>query len=59
MHNIWKERDLPTVTEQRLCDKDMAIRKNEWLTTAEMEEIHRRLEGDGDNGEGNDSSTQL
>ena len=59
MHNIWKERELQTVTEQRLCDQARAIRKNEWLTAVEMEEIRRRLEGDGDNGEGNDSSTQV
>ena len=29
MHNIWKERELPTVTEQRLCDQARAIRKSE------------------------------
>ena len=54
MHNIWKERELPTVTEQRLCDQARAIRKNEWFTTVELEEIRRRLEVDSDNEEGND-----
>ena len=59
MHNIWKERELPTVTEQRLCDQARAIRKNEWFTTVKGEEIRRRLEVDSDNGEGNDSNRQL
>ena len=30
MHNIWKERELPTVTEQRLCDQARTIITNEW-----------------------------
>ena len=48
MHNIWKERELPTVTEQRLYGQARAIRKNEWFTAAEVEEIRRRLEVDSD-----------
>ena len=56
MHNIWKERELPTVIEQRLCDQARALRKNEWFTAVEMEEIRRRLEVDSDNEEGNDSN---
>ena len=59
MHNIWKERELPTVTEQRLCDQARAIRKNEWFTTVELEEIRRRLEVDSGNEEGNDPNRQL
>ena len=49
IHNIWKERELPTVTDQRLC------------TTVVMEEISRILEWivDSDNEEGNDSNRQL
>ena len=59
MHNIWKERELPIVTEQRLCDHTRAIRKNEWFTVVEMEEIRRRLEVDSGNEQGNDSNTHL
>ena len=59
MHNIWKERELPTVTEQRLCDQARAIRKNEWFTTVEIEEMRRRLEMDRDSEEGNDSNRQV
>ena len=59
MHNIWKERELPTVTEQRLCDQARAIRKNEWFTTVEIEEMRRGLEMDRDSEEGNDSNRQV
>ena len=54
MHNFWKERGLPTITEQRLCDQARVIRKNEWFTTVEMEEIRRRIEEDSDNEERDD-----
>ena len=43
MHGIWKERGLFNVTEQRLCDQARMIRKNEWLTTMELEGIKRRV----------------
>ena len=39
------------ITEQRLADQARGIRKNEWLTTVEVEEIKRRVlqeETDGD-----------
>ena len=39
MHNIWKERNLPIVTEQRLCDQARLIKMNEWFTVVELEEI--------------------
>ena len=52
MHNFWKERGLPTITEQRLYDQARIIRKNEWLTRVELEEIRRRIEEDSDNEEG-------
>ena len=29
MHAVWKERGLPKITEQRLCDQARVIRKNE------------------------------
>lgn len=43
MHNAWKERGLMNITEQRLCDQARIIRKNEWLTAVELEEIKRRV----------------
>ena len=58
MHNIWKERELPTVTEQRLCDQARTIRTNEWFTAVEIEEIRRRLEVDNESEEGYDSNRQ-
>ena len=43
MHALWKERGLPKITEQRLCDQATAIRKNEWFTSVELDEIRRRM----------------
>ena len=43
MHAIWKERGLPKITEQRLCDQARAIIKNEWFTSVELDEIRRRI----------------
>ena len=37
------ERDLPNITEQRLCDQARAIRKDEWFTSVELDEIRRRV----------------
>ena len=54
MHSFWKERGLPTITEQRLCDQARVIRKNGWFTTVELEEIRRKIEEDSDNEEGDD-----
>ena len=34
------------------------IRKNEWFTILELEEICRRLEGNSDNDEGNSDSVE-
>ena len=31
------------ITEQRLCDQVRAIRKNEWFTSVELDEIRRRM----------------
>ena len=38
MHAVWKERGLPKITEQRLYDQARAIRKNERLTSVELDE---------------------
>ena len=37
------ERGLPNITERRLCDQARAIRKNEWFTSVELDEIRRRV----------------
>ena len=31
------------ITEQRLCDQARAIRKNEWFTFVELDDIKRRV----------------
>ena len=43
MHAVWKERGLPNITEQRLCDQFGAIRKNERFTSVEWDEIRRTM----------------
>ena len=43
MHDAWKERGLMNISEQRLCDQARMIRKNEWFTAVELEEIKRRV----------------
>ena len=43
MHAVWKERGLQKITEQRLCDQARAIRKNEWFTSVELDQIRRRM----------------
>ena len=56
MHNFWKERGLPTITEQRLYDQAKVIRKSGWFTTVELEEIRRRIEEDSNNEEWDDQN---
>ena len=36
MHAVWKEKGLPKITEQRLCDQARAIRRSEWFTSVEL-----------------------
>ena len=43
MHAVWKERGLSKISEERLCDQARAIRKNEWFTSFELDEIRRRM----------------
>ena len=43
MHNIWKERYRTEITEQLLCDQARMIRKNEWITKLELENIRRKI----------------
>ena len=43
IHAVWKERGLPKITEQRLCDQAREIIKNERFTSVELDEIRRRM----------------
>ena len=43
MHNVWKERYGTKITEQCLCDQARMIRKNEWITKLELEDIRRKI----------------
>ena len=43
MHNIWQERNDIPLTEQRLADQIHGIKKKNWLSVIEREEIERQL----------------
>ena len=43
MHNTWKERYRTQITEPRFCDQPRMIRKNEWITKLELENIRRKV----------------
>ena len=40
---IWREIGTSEITEQRLVDQARVIRRNEWLTEGELEEIRRNI----------------
>ena len=42
IHNVWEEGYGTKITEQRLCDQAW-IRKNEWITKLEVENIRRKI----------------
>ena len=44
MHAIWRDKGIFNITEQRLMDQQSQIRKKQWLTKLELEEIQRRIE---------------
>ena len=43
MFRVWQEIGLFESTEQRICDKARAIRKNGWLSELEIEVIRRKI----------------
>ena len=43
MHNIWNERENAPLSEQRLADQVNSIKKNNWLSELERDEIERQL----------------
>ena len=45
MKNIWDERNNYPQTEQRLADQIRLIKKNNWLSRIEREELQREIEG--------------
>ena len=44
----WKEYRVFEITRQRLCDKARAIRKNDWLSDLELENIRRMMEAESE-----------
>ena len=44
MKQLWDEKGVFEVSEQRLADQARAIRTNDWLTKVEIEEIKRNVE---------------
>ena len=44
MHAIWSGKCMFNITEQRLMDQQFQIRKKQWLTNLELQEIQGRIE---------------
>ena len=44
MHAIWRDKGMFNITEQRLMDQQSLLRKKQWLTKLELEEIKRKIE---------------
>ena len=43
IHNNWKEQYHTEIIEQRLCDQARMIRKKEWITKLELDNIKRKV----------------
>lgn len=43
MFNIWQDRGLFLVSEQRLADQVKKINEKCWLTAAEVEELNQQI----------------
>ena len=41
MHDIWRSKDIFEVTEQRLMDQILQIKKNKWRSNLEIKTIKR------------------
>jgi len=46
MFREWRERGVFESTEQRVCDQARAIRKNGWLSEAELDAIKAQVESE-------------
>ena len=58
MHSTWKERYGTERTEQCLSDQERVLRKNDWITKLELENIRRKvLQKKKDTEENNNSNT--
>ena len=44
MYATWTDKAMFNTTEQRLMDQQSQIRKKQWLTNLELEEIQRIIE---------------
>ena len=45
MLNLWQQKGMFWVSEQRLIDQANAIRRNSWMTELEIEELERKVTG--------------
>ena len=58
MHAIWRDKGMFNVTKQRLIDQQSQIKKKQWLTNLELEEIKRRIEDEPHGHVPNDSESK-
>ena len=48
MMQEWKQHGVSEITEQQLCDQARAIRKNDWLSDLELEDIRRMIDAESE-----------
>ena len=58
MHTRWRDKGMFTINEQRFMDQQSQIRKKQWLTKLELEEIQRRIEDEPHDHVPNDSKSE-
>ena len=44
MHAMWRDKGTFYITEHRRMDQQSQVRKKQWLSKLELEEIQRRIE---------------
>ena len=58
MHAIWRDKGIFNITEQWLMDQQSQIRKKQWLTKLELEQIQRSREDKPHGVVSNDSESE-
>ena len=45
MHDVWKGNNMPEVSQQRLCDQLLTIKRRNWVTDVQIEELKKQMVG--------------
>ena len=58
LHAMWRDKGMFNITEQKLMDQQRQIRKKQWLTKLELEEIQTRIEDEPHSHVPNDTESE-